>query len=356
VGEEVKRCAEKLEQEGVDLTRYNTREVVQDLLELQDKLGIEQWVLFGESYGTRPAMVFMRDYAERVESAVLAGVSPPWVGRGGEWYRHIDRVFDSLEEACEANEDCAKRYPNIKSTLVSVLKAAKNNPHRMRVSGSVPIVYKAAIAKIDDAEILFWLSFQLSWSDGITAAPSLIDAMSNGDYASLGNLMAHWPLYEEPYFTQGAHWSIRCNDAPHLRADLLNEQAETLTYMSDLILREIDRDICKTWPHSTDFALSTRPGDYATEADFALSTRPGDYATEVPTLILTGDFDMPTPKEWADETARVLPRGVIVNIPAAGHNYRIYSCAQRAVDSFLKDTGKTPDVICTEDENKLVFN
>ena len=111
--------------------------------------------------------------------------------------------------------------------------------------------------------------------------------------------------------------------------------------MSDLILREIDRDICKVWPHSTDFALSTQRTD---------------YATDVPALILTGDFDIPTPKEWAEETEQVLPQSVIFNVTAAGHNYRVYKCAQRAIESFLKDPGKTPDVVCTENENRLVFH
>jgi pimeloyl-ACP methyl ester carboxylesterase len=340
--EKLHACADKLVQQGIQLARYNSQEVVRDIAELQDKLGIERWVLFGESYGTRPAMMFIRDHPERVKAAVLAGAFPPWVGRQDGVYRHMDRIFDSLEEACEADEHCARSYPDIKSTLISALEAAREAPYRLEVSSFVPtVIWKTARAKIDDAEILYWLSLQLSQNGGVQTAPKLIKALSEGHYQALEDLISNWPFYEDPFLTQGAHWSIWCNDAPELRESLLREQARTLTYMSDIILRAIDEDVCNVWPHVTDFALSSRPAD---------------YATEIPTLILAGEFDMPTPREWAEETEQVLSRSVIFNVPAAGHNYRDYSCAQRAVEAFLRNPGNTPNVICTENENRFVFD
>lgn len=339
--EEVKSCADDLERREVKLSHYNTKEVVRDLAELQDELGIEQWVLFGESYGTRPAMMFMRDYPERMKAAVLAGVFPPWVGRGEDFYRHVDRVIDTLEEACEADEDCAEKYPSLKSALLSAMQAARQEPQQLRVTISLPTGRGTAQARIDDSEIINSLAFQLNRRGGVKIAPKLIDALSKGHYPALSHLVSDWPLFEEPYFTQGAYMSIMCNDVPELQTELLREQAQSLPYLANMIQREIDHDICDVWPQATDFALSSRPTD---------------YATEVPTLILTADFDMPTPKEWAEETAQVLPRSIILDVRGSGHNYVEYSCAQRAIDAFLKDTGRALDVPCTENENRLVFH
>jgi pimeloyl-ACP methyl ester carboxylesterase len=327
-------------QQGIQLGHYNSQEVVRDIAELQDKLGIERWVLLGKSYGTRPAMMFMRDYPERVEAAVLAGAFPPWVGRSEGRFRHMDRVFDTIEKSCEADTDCARKYPNIKNALLSAMKAARDNPPALKVFSSVPMKSKTAYARIDDAEIVRWLAFHLGRRGGIKTAPKIIKALSEGRYLSLSHVVANWPLYEEPYFTQGAHWSIWCNDAPELQAGLLRKQARSLPYMADIIQQEIDHDICDVWPHTSDFALSTRPTD---------------YAAEVPTLILTGDFDIPTPKEWAEEAERILPQSQLFNVPAAGHGYTVYICVQQAIDTFLKDTGRMPDVPCMKNENRLVF-
>jgi pimeloyl-ACP methyl ester carboxylesterase len=338
---EVKMCGDNLERRGVELSRYNSMAVVQDLVELQDEVGIERWVLFGESYGTRPAMLFMRDYPERVEAAVLAGVFPPWVGRGEDVYRHVDRVIDTLENACEADEDCAEKYPSLKSALLSAMQAARQEPQHLHATSSLPTGRISADARIDDSEIIHWLAFQLSRRGGVKIAPKLIHAISKGHYPSLSHLVADWPLFEEPYFTQGAYTSIMCNDVPELQTELLYEQAQSLPYLANMIQREIDHEICDVWPHA---------------ADFALSSRPADYAAEVPALILTGDFDMPTPKERAEETERVLPRSIVFDVRGSGHNYVEYSCAQGAIEAFLKDPGRTPEVPCTQNENRLVFH
>lgn len=339
--EEAKICADDLERRGVELSRYNSMAVVQDLAELQGELEIERWVLFGESYGTRPAMMFMRDYPERVDAAVLVGVFPPWVGRGEEFYRYIDRVFSTIEDVCEADADCARKYPAIKSALQSAMRASREVPHTLEVSSSVPTVRNSARVRIDDVEIVNWLSFHLNQRGGIKTAPKLIKALSEGHYPSLSHLIGNWPLFEEPFFTQGAHWSIWCSDAPYLQEDVLHEQAQSLPYLANMIQREIDHEICGVWPHAQDIALSSRPAD---------------YASDVPALILTGDFDMPTPKEWAEEAERVLSRSVAFNIRGSGHNYVEYSCAQDAIDAFLGDTGQMPDVLCEENENRLVFH
>ena len=60
-----------------DLSAYNTTESAADLAALRTVLGIEQWNVFGVSYGTNLALTLMREHAEGIRSVVIDSVEPP---------------------------------------------------------------------------------------------------------------------------------------------------------------------------------------------------------------------------------------------------------------------------------------
>ena len=70
----VREMRHALEQRA-DLTKYTTSIAMDDLDDVRAWLGYDKINLFGTSYGTRAALVYMRQHPEHVRSAI------PWVSR-----------------------------------------------------------------------------------------------------------------------------------------------------------------------------------------------------------------------------------------------------------------------------------
>lgn len=62
--EATKACREKLAGRGIDLSAYNDTESAADYEDLRKALGIDKWNLYGISYGTHLALVYMRLHPE----------------------------------------------------------------------------------------------------------------------------------------------------------------------------------------------------------------------------------------------------------------------------------------------------
>src|SRR4051812_32675299 len=68
LGKTVERCAHRL---GPRRGFYTTRETVADLEDVRVALGIDKFILYGVSYGTRDAMAYAQAHPEHVERMIL---------------------------------------------------------------------------------------------------------------------------------------------------------------------------------------------------------------------------------------------------------------------------------------------
>ena len=71
-------CINRLRAEGVDVNTYNNHHSAKDLRDLRRALGIEQWNVYGQSYGTMLALELMRQEPWRLRSAILDSSLPPY--------------------------------------------------------------------------------------------------------------------------------------------------------------------------------------------------------------------------------------------------------------------------------------
>src|SRR3954470_8334000 len=74
LGKTIQRCATKL---GAGRGFYTTRETVQDLEDVRVALGIDKFILYGVSYGTREAMAYAQAHPNHVERIILDSAVPP---------------------------------------------------------------------------------------------------------------------------------------------------------------------------------------------------------------------------------------------------------------------------------------
>ncbi|WP_430937884.1 alpha/beta hydrolase [Rhodovulum sp. YNF3179] len=127
-------CVPYLEAQGNDITQYSTQNTVRDTIALMRHLGYPAYNLFGGSYGSSVTLAIMDHYETTagtdlppLRTAVIDGVAP----RNTEFYEMgvlnayvILRVFAD----CEADADCAARYPDIRQRTVDLLARLEAEP------------------------------------------------------------------------------------------------------------------------------------------------------------------------------------------------------------------------------------
>ncbi len=127
-------CRTYFDQQGIDVTQYNTANTVLDTLALMNVLGAPAYNLHAISYGTTVALSLMQYYTDHPEadlppirSAVVDGVYPlnyVYTNEGMIVAYNVLRGFDD----CEADESCAANYPNIRQRLIDLLARLETEP------------------------------------------------------------------------------------------------------------------------------------------------------------------------------------------------------------------------------------
>src|SRR5882672_4192056 len=100
---------------------YTTSVAVQDLERVRAALGIEQWNLYGVSYGTRVAQHYLRRFPERARAVVLDGVVPPELALGPDIARDAQAALDRIFARCAADAGCETRFANVSTEFHELL-------------------------------------------------------------------------------------------------------------------------------------------------------------------------------------------------------------------------------------------
>lgn len=132
--DQVANCRSYFEEQGIDLSQYNTANTVLDTLALMDALGDPAYNLHAVSYGTTVALSLMQYYTDHpaadlppIRSVILDGVYPLNYDFSEEEFiapYNILRVFAD----CEADAACAAAYPHIRQRLLDLLARLDADP------------------------------------------------------------------------------------------------------------------------------------------------------------------------------------------------------------------------------------
>jgi pimeloyl-ACP methyl ester carboxylesterase len=76
-GAATRACRDRIVAEGWDPADYNTTENSADIADLRLALGIDEWNLYGVSYGSDLALQTLRDHPEGIRSVAVDSVVPP---------------------------------------------------------------------------------------------------------------------------------------------------------------------------------------------------------------------------------------------------------------------------------------
>ena len=314
-----------------DLTKYTTSIAMDDLDEVRAWLGYDRINLFGTSYGTQAALVYMRRHPEHVRSAILLAVAPTDLKIPLHHAESAAHAMDLLLSECERDAACHAAFPQIRDDWKNVLAQLEKQPARVEYS---PPGKKGAPTSVEIQRDVFAEKIR-SWMYGRDKAaeiPLIVHHAAAGDFAPFLK-EAVGPSIPD-FVADGVYLSVTCaEDVPFINQDEAAQLNEGNPFGNYRVFQQTRA--CGMWPRGE------------IPANFLEAVR-----SSAPVLIFSGSMDPVTPPTYGEEVAKYLPNSRHVVIPQAGHGVdglKDPGCVDRIASEFLdKGDVKNLDVSCVE--------
>jgi len=318
-----------------DVRFYTTNIAMDDLDDVREHLGYKTFNLYGGSYGTRAALVYLRRHKEHVRSMVLDGVAPTDMRLPLFTSRDAQRALDKLLSDCEASSSCDRAFPGLRLRVRSLLTRLETHPPRVRV-----VHPRTGVAEdvTIEARIVASILFSSLYSP-LTASivPTLIDDAEHNDFQALFALGLSGGG-DDDNMSLGMRFSVLCTeDAGRVTPSDVERETINTVFGSHLLGPQIAA--CERWPKGT-----VEPTFY------------DPVVSDVPALVLSGDIDPVTPPAWGEEVVKHLSLGRHIIMPATGHGVISTACGLKLIETFIERASSADlDTSCVADVHRPPF-
>jgi len=345
---DLKKCRDDLIKQGIDLSQYNSARIATDMEELRKALGVNQWNLWGISYGSRLALTMARYFPSSVHSIVHDGPGLPEGQERVDDALGLDAALNKLFSKCVDDPDCSSRFPQLRDRFIQALPRLRQQP------------LTAGDKKFDDASVTGFI-FNWLYPRGYSTYEQRIqnlfifmDAAARSD----GQLMAVTqqkmrreerldnPRPPEPIYARysiGQNMSVYCNE---------RKPFETWDeYQAVIANSEIARSFLKGFGDPSDCALWP-----AGEAEQITNTH---VYYDGPQLAFTGELDASSSglAGYKIEMLYVNAKNVVfrngyhgqfpTELPSS-EDYDYWLCALQLAQQFFNDPKRKLDTGCAE--------
>ena len=325
----VKKMRQTLEQRA-DLTQYTTSIAMDDLDDVRAWLGYDRINLFGLSYGTRAALVYLRQHPEHVHTVTLMGVAPTYLRMPMYHSEAAARAMDLLLQECERDAQCHQAFPQIRDDWTNVLAQLERAPARVEYSPE----NKSAATTVEIQRDIFAEKIR-NWMysrDSASRIPLIVHQAAHGDWAPfLRDAIS--PSIPD-FIADGMYLSVTCaEDIPFIDQDEAVKSNAGNPFGNYRVFQQTRA--CSMWPQAKIPANFRDP-----------------VSSNVPVLIISGNMDPVTPPQRGEEVAHYLPNSRHVIVPEGGHGpfgLTNLGCVDRIIIDFMdKGDVKNLDVSCVE--------
>ncbi|UQA63335.1 alpha/beta hydrolase [Polyangium aurulentum] len=295
---------------------YTTPIAMDDLDEVREALGYEKLNLWGISYGTRAALVYMRQHPEHVRTTMLDGVAPMNLLLPLYMPRDGQRALDLLFAHCEKDAGCARAFPDLKSRVKTYLDGLEAAPAKVTVAH--PLTGAPEEITVSRYVFLQMIRGQLYMPELAALVPLVLDRATKGDYAPFVALSLGVTGGMSATIEHGMFYSVVCaEDAPFITDEAIARESAGTWFGGKTVHDMLEP--CRVWPRGT------VPEGYRTPV-----------ASALPTLLLSGELDPVTPPSWGEEAKKTLSNSLHVTVPGVGHNTAMVDCVRSLMADFVK--------------------
>ncbi|NUP81635.1 MAG: alpha/beta fold hydrolase [Nonomuraea sp.] len=298
------RCRARLQEQGIDLRGYNTREIAADVVALRQALGYPSWNLFGVSYSTRVMTQVAAIDSEAVRSVVLDSYLPEDVA----WYDDADRnLFDTLDKL------------GVRKDFEAAVSRLNRAP--ARVPTEDPLLGRPFTATVSGDDMATIMAEALHEADVSAVAPALVGGLAEGHDEPLrpladavgGGLVSH---------EFGLYHAVQCQDEVPFNTFALGSRLFTVN---------ADKAVCDAWQ---------LPKSVPENAD-----------PEAPVYVVGGQNDPTTPTRTSRPAAESLRHARFEEFPGNAHAVFLSSaCARRKIVEFVGQPNGVASPRCSDGE------
>ncbi|MCY4530537.1 MAG: alpha/beta fold hydrolase [Chloroflexi bacterium] len=323
----MRTCRDRLAREGFDLTGYNTSENAADVRDLRLAMGIQEWNLYGVSYGTRLALATMRDYPQGIRSVTLDSTFPLEVDFYSSIVPNAGRALSNLFDECAANPTCSRAYPDLESKLYAAAAILDEKPGQTAVFN--PFIRQTHEVVVTGHRLVDTVFNALYVKDFIPLLPELIYDAAEYEF-DMFDLVFGTIVGQTEFRSSGMYFSVHCADeVPFTTRAQVETASISYPQLATYLEPESVFDICGFW--------GSEPNDIKSNT----------LNSDIPTLVLAGGFDPITPPEWGRRAEAAITGSHYFEFTSAAHGVLGSSdCSFDITLAFLRTPVEEPDASC----------
>ena len=329
----VRACRIELEKVA-NLKLYTTSIAMDDLDEVRAALGYERINLYGGSYGSTAALVYLRQHPDRVRSVAVFGVAPPDAKIPLTFARGVQDSVNSLFADCQAEAACHEAYPDVADEFKTIMALFDKGPVQVTAMNiytrQEQQITLSRDAFVDSIRVMLYVP------NAAAALPALIHLGAKGNLGPLIGTAFQVVSQIDSRINRGMQFSVLCaEDVPFITEEEVKRTSENSFY-GDARVRPTIR-ACHEWVQGAVSPAFLDP-----------------VKADAPVLMISGRLDPVTPPWVAERALKALPHGRMVTIPNGTH--ASYECVENLVAEFI-DAGKLEglDASCVDSIKRPPF-
>ncbi|WP_245335387.1 alpha/beta hydrolase [Shewanella sp. WXL01] len=312
LGESTQACIDEIAKNNPsDISQYNSVTALKDFEAVREYLGYQQLHLYGISYGSRMAQLYMRHYPQALKTVTLDGIVPMQqsvIAIGGA----IERGLNLLFSDCRNNQACQQTFPDLEQDFRDVDNKLANAPITQQVRDPLtnsPETLLMTRGKFNGA-------IRMAMYSPTTRAllPHAIHQAKQDDFQPILGLYAL--TADSTGIAMGMHASVVCSEDIHRVTEQMRKDAK-VSYMSGSMLDGLEKT-CDVWQ------MPLMDDSFSAPIN-----------SDIPTLLLSGEIDPATPPNWGAMATEQLSNAQHFIAPYATHGVAYQSCGNDLIAELV---------------------
>ncbi|MCT7944763.1 alpha/beta hydrolase [Shewanella septentrionalis] len=313
---ETQKCLAKID---ADVTQYGSLNAIKDFEAVRQHLGYKKLHIYGISYGTRMAQLYMRLYPAHLATVTLDGIVPMQQSVL-EIGASIDRGFDLLFKDCQETAACHAQFPELKAEFDQVAASLAKAPVMENVYD--PVTGEKTMLTMTRGKFYGSIRMALYQANVRALVPHAIHQAAKHNFQPILGLYSL--TIDNAGMAMGMHASVVCGEDMHRITPAMREQAQH-SFMGKTMLEGLEAT-CEVWKVPAVDDSFSEP-----------------ISSDIPTLLLSGEIDPATPPSWGELAMEKLTNAKHFVAPYATHGVAYQTCANNLIADLVR-SGSVKDL------------